>query len=886
MARCRMKSVGKRWPLFLTLFKRPVMKYFFIFCFLFFLPGLTAVKSQPAPTPAGIRGKVTDGKGTPLPFAGISVKGTSLGTLANSEGLYELTLEPGSYTLHFQHLGFRTETRELSVGQGMTPLDVSLQEQALTLRELQVGKDTEDPAYTIMRKAISKARYHQLQVQSYSASVYARSTALPTKIPALMRKRFKKQGISEGIAFVNESVTRVDFKRPNSYTQKIISTQNNLDNSAPTPNEFIFASFYNPEVGGAVTPLSPKALSTYKFEYEGHFEDRGEIINKIKVTPKSFKQGVFKGSIYIIEDRWAIHSFDLETIWQGFNIRVKQLFSPAQNVWIPASQHFDINGSYLGFAGKFTYIVSIQYDKLRIDPTLKEQVTIVDAKREPAPSRPLPGAEDLGQMLAKGQQADTKSFRKMVKQYEKELRKTESPDRSEREVRRDSIIIEPLANRRDPAYWSSIRSIPLTQTEIVSYHVSDSIASVRAGNSRPADSTGFKPFHLLTGARYRYGQGRTLSLSSPFRSLGFNPVEAFHFDLGAEWEKKYSDAKRFSAGAALHYATGRSRISPLLKLGFDNGRAGFSLEGGEQIPQFNGQQPIHPLVNSVYYLLLNENHIRLFQKQFVAAEYRQKQVFEMIDLTAGLETGRRALLGNLEKRGDLAWGDAHSRGNDNRPVYSDYPSLFFSSGAQYTVASLRLDIRPWQKFRVRNGRKRFFNTHQPVLAIQYRKGIPLFGSGADYDFLEGGFRYEPRVFDASTLQMSVTGGRFLNNSALSFPDFKHFMGNQTILQTGDRLTGFRMLPYYQYSTARQYIQAHISFNSPKLFLTQLPLLRMIGLKEYIQGHILHTPNTLFYNEQVYGIDGLLKIFRIELVSQFDQNLYQGLGFRVGTIFSF
>lgn len=701
-----------------------------------------------------------------------------------------------------------------------------------------------------------------------------------------MRKRFKKQGISEGVGFVNESVTKLDFQRPNTYTQKIISTQNNLDNSTPTPNEFIFASFYNPEVGGTITPLSPKALSVYKFEYEGYFEDRGEIINKIKVTPKSYKQGVFKGSIYIIDNRWSIHSFNLQTLWQGFNIQVKQLFTPTQNVWIPTSQHFDINGSYLGFAGKFTYIVSIKYDKLKIDPALKESVNIVDAKRELSQAPKLPSGQNLDELIRSGEKVDTKNFRKIVKQYEKEQRKIQNPNQSPREVRRDSIIVEALANKRDSSYWSSIRAVPLTQTEVVSYAVSDSIIERRAGNRKAVDSTRFKPIHILSGAQYKYRAKQSLQLTSPFKTLAFNPSEAFNFDLSAEWQKKYSNTKSFRLTPKVHYSTGRNRISPGLKLQLDDGDMRFSLEGGEEIRQFNAQKPIHPLVNSFYYLFLNENHIRLYQKQFINAEFQYRRIFDIVDLKVDIESGKRSWLNNLEKRGDMLRGEPLREENQNRLDYADYPSFFFGSPNQYTTFSLLLDIRPWQEFSVRNGRKRTFNNHQPVFAIIYRKGIPVFGSDVDYDLLEGGVRYDPKIFAASTLQINLSAGRFFNNRSMTFPDLKHFMGNQTIFQLGDRLTSFRMLPYYYYSTGRNYVQGHASLNSPKLLLTQIPFVRLIGLKEYIQGHMLRTPNTGFYTEQVYGVDGIFKVLRAELVTHFDQDIYLGLGFRIGTIFSF
>ncbi|MGB4775560.1 MAG: carboxypeptidase regulatory-like domain-containing protein, partial [Daejeonella sp.] len=45
-----------------------------------------------------ISGVVTDTKGKPLPFASITVKGTTRGTTANNEGKYFIDLNPGTYT--------------------------------------------------------------------------------------------------------------------------------------------------------------------------------------------------------------------------------------------------------------------------------------------------------------------------------------------------------------------------------------------------------------------------------------------------------------------------------------------------------------------------------------------------------------------------------------------------------------------------------------------------------------------------------------------------------------------------------------------------------------------------------------------------------------------
>ena len=46
-----------------------------------------------------VKGKVTTATGDILPYASISVKGTSKGTTTNSQGQYSLNLSPGTHTL-------------------------------------------------------------------------------------------------------------------------------------------------------------------------------------------------------------------------------------------------------------------------------------------------------------------------------------------------------------------------------------------------------------------------------------------------------------------------------------------------------------------------------------------------------------------------------------------------------------------------------------------------------------------------------------------------------------------------------------------------------------------------------------------------------------------
>jgi hypothetical protein len=118
----------------------------------------------------GIKGTVRNNDG-PLGFATIFVKQLGTGTATNQEGFYELSLPPGIYEIVFQYLGFESQVKNVTVGQEFIILDIMMKEQAVMLQNVTVTAGKEDPAYTIMRKAIAKAKYHTQQLDAYTARV-------------------------------------------------------------------------------------------------------------------------------------------------------------------------------------------------------------------------------------------------------------------------------------------------------------------------------------------------------------------------------------------------------------------------------------------------------------------------------------------------------------------------------------------------------------------------------------------------------------------------------------------------------------------------------------------------------------------------------------------
>ncbi|MDJ1469909.1 TonB-dependent receptor [Cytophagaceae bacterium DM2B3-1] len=82
-----------------------------------------------------VKGKVTDDKGEPLPSVSVRVKGTTQGTLTNSDGSYSIEVEGSETILIYSFIGFLAE--EVMVGT-RTTIDLQLQPDISTLTEVVV----------------------------------------------------------------------------------------------------------------------------------------------------------------------------------------------------------------------------------------------------------------------------------------------------------------------------------------------------------------------------------------------------------------------------------------------------------------------------------------------------------------------------------------------------------------------------------------------------------------------------------------------------------------------------------------------------------------------------------------------------------------------------
>ncbi|NND08493.1 MAG: carboxypeptidase-like regulatory domain-containing protein, partial [Saprospiraceae bacterium] len=436
----------------------------------------------------GIKGRVLDEAGVALPYTTIYAVDIQKGTASNADGYYQLDLPEGTHQIVYQFLGYKTIQITISVGATLVKLDMVLTKEPTQLQTIEVHADQEDPAYTIMRKAIAKAKYHTQQLDEYTATSYIKGSGRLKKLPWLFRKQLEKEmresGVDTATAFVTESVNEINYQRPNQFSEKVISVRKVGNDNNTSPNGFINSSFYAPEVNGAISPLSPRAFTHYKFKYLGFKAEQGHNINKILVVPRRPGDQVFDGIIYIVDDLWCLQSVDLTTYIWGIRFDIDQIYQPIEpTVWLPVNQTFDVAGSIFGFAFEYKYFAHIKdYDiTLNSDLTFRPQVLDEKLARNEAKIADIQiseksSLEETFSALEEGEEISRRKLRKVLKEYEEQQLEEFQTDSLVDVVSVYAQEVDSMAYERDSSYWTEIRPIPLTTYEVKGYKVMDSIS--------------------------------------------------------------------------------------------------------------------------------------------------------------------------------------------------------------------------------------------------------------------------------------------------------------------------------------------------------------------------------------------------------------------------
>ncbi|MEO9966302.1 MAG: DUF5686 and carboxypeptidase regulatory-like domain-containing protein [Reichenbachiella sp.] len=834
----------------------------------------------------GIKGTIKSTSGEPLPFATIYVRNLQTGTTSNDNGYFEYPLSAGKYDLVFQYLGYKSVVKYVDVTDEPVKIDVRLEPQTIVLKDVEIRAGKEDPAYTIMRKAIAKAKFHRQQLDSYEAEVYIKGSGRLIDSPFFLRKTIAKEGIDSTMAFVTESITKVKYTRPNVYEEEVISIRSNGEDNNTSPMEYLKGSFYEPKVGNAISPLSPKAFAYYRFEYLGTYKDQGFEFSKIKVTPRSKGDDVFEGELSIVEEHWSIHSLDMKTSYLGIEFLINQLYNPIENrVWLPISHKFDVEGTFFGFEFEYNYLATVSGYKIELNKDLDVELTVIDEKvdRELAAKIEAQNKNIQGETLSKmtsGKELTRKEMRKLMREYEKmEMKEDTIPDVEYI----NNVVIDSLAYKKDSTFWQTVRPVPLSDYEIKGYQKMDSMALVekreslgdtiktRAGRER------FRIYDLVLGNTYRIGDRTHLQIKSPLEALNFNTVEGYNFDYELAFSKTFENQHWLEVAPLVRYGFSSKEVQGKLKTTYKFGRQNLVFEGGKYVYQLNQQEPIYPILNSLTTLMLERNYMKIFQKEFLSLQYNH-DISDKYKVKISAEYANRL---PLENNTSHTWFNKKDREyTSNEPTNVEVNSTAFEAHKVF-LTGISLRMKPWQKYYIKNKEQKAINHSSPEVILKYDNALPISDAEISFHKWSADLQHSLDIGIRGRLTFRVGAGGFLAKDSLAFIDYNHFMGNQTPIQDIDVVKSYRLLPYYQFSTNDSYVNLLTHYQFRKLFFSRFKFARKRGVRESVFVNYLGSESALNYTEAGYSIDNIFRLFRLEGVVAFQDQEYLDWGIRFG-----
>ena len=793
-----------------------LLNSFFCFCFAFIFQSTLLHANT-------LQGTVKDKQGKEIPFASISIKKTTKGTTANSKGQYSLQLAKGEYIIVCQNIGFKTIEKKISIVANTTFLNFELEEQEYDLKEVVVSNKAEDPAYEIIRNAIKQRPFYLKEFNNFKCQVYLKGQIQLRDYPNKFlgdTVDFEDGDTSKAkLLFLSETFADYSIK-DNQKKVEITSTKvsgrsNGFGFGNPSiisfyENNIVVSNAFNPR--GFISPIADNAFNYYKYKYLGSFYENGLEICRIKVTPKRKQEPLFTGFITIIEGRWCIHSVQLSLLKDQQlqlvdTVSYEQIYMPVGDQWVVKQQVNNIAGSFLGF--KFNG-----------------------------------------------------SFLQVYNQYE--INKNFGPKYF------SNIIIKYLdsSNKKSLQFWDSARPVALLPNEALDFIKKDSLEKLR---STPAymdsvDKIRNKPKLLnvfLRGYNYSIQTKKTFLRFDPLLTIFptyFNPAEGRVMNFKMSFSKQIKRYNTLQVNPALRYGLSKQKLFGELITNYTfptKSRSFINLGMGNNVFQFNNNNPIPELSNSLGGYFWGTNHMKTYEASFFNIKYG-RNFGQGVSASIDMQYQNRKPMDNVV---------AVFRGATFAP---NYPISLMSSNLEVHKAfiiNFNLTWRPFSKYLELPERLINLGSKYPTINLNISNGIQgVAGSAVDFT--------KWRLTASQNLNLKLFGkldakyivGGFTKTNKVFTPDYQHYLGNE-IVTNNHYMNGFQLLPYYVYSnTATLYTESHFEYHLNGFISNKIPLFKKLNWFFIVGANTLHVNGKPNYYESFVSVDKIFKLIRVDFVN--------------------
>ncbi len=834
-----------------------------------------------------VSGKIINEKNEPVPYATIFVSETREGTISNSEGNYQIQLSGGIYHFTIRSLGYQQVIKEVNVDTDSITMDIKLQLQPFEIKEVKVFPGKEDPAWFIMRKAIAKAPYYRTKIKYYEADMYIKSNFAFSSIPKVYQNKIEVEGrklkelIKENVTYIIESQNKITFTYPNKYEQKVISKKTSLTGiDEPPVLELMSASFYDERPNQIISPLSSMAIKHYNFRYEGFITVGKFDVFKIKVTPNRKSDELVDGYIYIIDKLWCIYNLDFKGRFEFFDYRIKQQFGDlGNNNWLPVSDQIDANVSMLGLKGQFYYGVALKYNVVEennfgeIIPQETEKPATTQS-RQPGEKEKKLRAE--AEAIMKKDELTNREVAKASKLNRKIL-KEQYKDTVLTDVFRTNYKVEEtkdtLAN--DFAFWDTIRAIPLTPAEKLSYAMTDSLMRMKLAetdslnDAKPAKKKTLASKILL--GSWDLAKDTVLRLGYDglfsFKNFDFNAVDGYKYRQKFELGFKLEKGKQILITSEIGYAFDRKTVfgsinSTYRNIFWKNGTLQFGF--GKESRDFKTSPPgIQPILNAASTWFFAENYMKLYETGFLNLNVSHR-VKEKITFSSSLEYNN---FSPLENNATYIFSkEKEFSSNLPQDFTFESPEIAAQKSFMYTVGAgyYKRQRKPWLQESPFIFIKDFYTFN-----LQWKQGVKnIFSSVSDFSQIDFSYHQQANISPSAGIDLRLNAGHFFNTRQMHFSQFQHFRTNEIPVLLNFFTHSFQLLNDYEPSTNKSYLNIGTELRTEYVLLRYLSVINTNTWSESLHLNYLTTPALNSYWEAGYSLNSLFFVGNVGVFTGF------------------
>jgi hypothetical protein len=390
-----------------------------------------------------IKGKIidVDTKQT-VPFAIVVIEGTNKGTTADLDGNFELSITDDVKNISIQVIGYTKKIIPVSELDKVKVNTIKLKTNSISLLEI-VVKPTENPAIPLIRKVIkNKPVYNIENLPYYFCTTYAKTYFTMSDkngdenfYKNDTTKTSPKKLLDKSYLFFMESVTEKKYKYKNISQEKVTASRVSGFKSSPFgafASQLQSFTFYaeNIELLGLkyINPLTKGTFKRYYFEIIDTVLNATDTTIIVKFSPKknsNFKG--LKGVLYINKNQHVLANVlaePSEPTSDGNGIKIQQLYEKVDSIhWFPKQVNTEI----------FFYGINI------------------NSNGDPNKGNIIKG---VSRMYIKDVKLDS-----IIKIKHKSI----------------SVYNEEGFDKKDEAYWKKKRIDSLTEKEITTYHLIDSV---------------------------------------------------------------------------------------------------------------------------------------------------------------------------------------------------------------------------------------------------------------------------------------------------------------------------------------------------------------------------------------------------------------------------